>query len=156
MFGKVPTKSLGALRRVSPKVAGACTIVLGVLVAIGAGVIIAYPPLSILGAIVLVSATILMSIGCVWLVRRSWDEPWPEIQLDEAKVVRRRRRLLIVNCVQLAVALAYGTYSAANGSWGAVVVALVLAVNASTIILIFFKLRASFLSKSDRKSNFSD
>jgi amino acid transporter len=141
------------LRKVSPKVAGACTIVLGVLVAIVAGAMIAYPPLSILGAIMLVSATILMSIGCVWLVRRSWDEPWPE-QPDQAKLVRRRRRLLITNCVQLAGALAYGIFSAVNGSWWAMVFALVLAVYPSIIILIFFKLRANLFPKSDRQSTF--
>ncbi|WP_346234255.1 hypothetical protein [Parafrigoribacterium mesophilum] len=134
--------------------AGAYTIVLGVLVAIVAGGMIAHPPLSIFGAILLVVATILMSIGCVWLVRRSWDEPWPE-EPDEAKLMRRRRRLLIVNVVRLSVALAFGAFFAVNGDWWAVVLALVLACSPTTFILMFFKLRAHSFSKSDRESRFS-
>ena len=141
------------LRKVSPRVAGACTIVLGVLVAIVAGEMIAYPPLSILGAILLVVATILMSIGCVWLVRRSWDEPWPE-QPDQAKLMRRRRRRLIVNFVRLSIGLAYGIFFAVNGDWWAVAFALVLACSPTTLILMFFKLRANSFPKSDRESKF--
>jgi hypothetical protein len=154
---KSPAKGHGMLRKVPPKVAGACTIALGALVAVVAGAMIAHPPLSILGAIVLVLATILMSIGCVWLVRRSWDEPWPpELQQDQATQARRWRVRLIVNSAALAVVLAYGTVSAISGSWWGLVFALAIAINPATIIFVYFKLRASRMLQRDQQPNASD
>lgn len=137
------------LRKISPKLAGAGAITCGVVVAIIAGVMIAYPPLSIAGAVVLVLATILMSVGCVWLVRRSWDEPWPEVRLNHAKLLRRRRFLLIVSGALVPIALAWGISSALLGTWGMLALALVFVFNAAINLWIYLRVRAILFSKRD-------
>lgn len=129
------------LRKVTPRTAGIVAIV-GVILAVCGGWMIAWPPVSIVGALLLVPATILVAIGCVWLVRRDWDEPWPpDVQPDLAKRLRIRRVLLITSGILLPVALAYGIFSAIRGEWWSLVLALVLAMNAATNLAVYRRLR---------------
>ncbi|MBG6215229.1 small-conductance mechanosensitive channel [Cryobacterium sp. CAN_C3] len=102
---------------------------------------IAYPPLSIPGALVLVPATLLISVGSVWLLRRDWSEPWPpDVRPDLAKQLRLRRIFLIANSVLLPVALAYGVYSAFVGAWWMLAYALFLSFNAVYSLVVYRKL----------------
>ncbi|RFA07550.1 hypothetical protein B7R21_15275 [Subtercola boreus] len=129
------------LRTVTPRTAGIVAIAIGVALAVCGGWMIAWPPVSILGAIVLAPATLLVAIGCVWLVRRVWDESWPpDVRPDLAKRLRIRRVLLVASGVLLPVALAYGIFSATRGEWGSLVIALILALNAATNLSVYRRL----------------
>jgi drug/metabolite transporter (DMT)-like permease len=130
------------LRRVSPKFAGVCAVAVGLALAIASGFMIVDPPLSIPGAFILVAATLLISIGSVWLVRSSWEEPWPpDVRASEAKLLRRRRMLLIFSCALLPVALAYGIVSVINGRWWALILVLIFVANTSMNFFIYTKVR---------------
>ncbi|RFA12849.1 hypothetical protein B7R22_14455 [Subtercola boreus] len=130
------------LRKVTPRTAGVVAVVIGMVLAVCGGGMIATPPVSILGAIVLVPATLLVAIGCVWLVRRDWDEPWPpNVRPDLAKRLRIRRVLLVASGVLLPVALAYGIFSATRGEWGSLVISLILTLNAATNLAVYRRLR---------------
>jgi hypothetical protein len=69
-------------------------------VAVVGGLLVAMPPWSIVGAVVLVGASILLSVGSVWLVRRSWDEPWPpDVTPSLRQRLRRARVMQVVGSV---------------------------------------------------------
>ncbi|MFB2584527.1 hypothetical protein [Herbiconiux liukaitaii] len=89
----------------------------GVLAVLG-GLVIATPPWSILGALVLVAATIVLSLGTVWLHRRSWSDPWPP---DVAPSLQTQLKLArvreVVNCVLLVAMVALAVYAAVTQNW---------------------------------------
>ncbi|WP_440708211.1 hypothetical protein [Herbiconiux sp. YIM B11900] len=84
----------------SPRAAGVLAIAGSLGLAVLGGWLLAGPPWSIPGAVVLVAATILLSVGTVWLYRRSWSEPWPpDVTPSMQKRMRRIRVLQVVNSV---------------------------------------------------------
>lgn len=103
---------------VSPRAAGWLAILGGILLAVLGGFLIATPPWSIPGAVVLVGSTILLSVGVVWLQRRSWTEPWPPYTAPSLrKRVRRFRALLILNSVLVVAVIADAVYAVASQDW---------------------------------------
>lgn len=101
-----------------PRPAGWLAIVGAALMAVGGGILIATPPWSIAGAIVLVAASILLSLGIIWTQRRSWSEPWPpDVTPSVQKQLRRLRVLGVVNGVALVVLLAAAVYAITTQNW---------------------------------------
>lgn len=130
------------LQSVTPRTAGVIAILLGVLLAVVGGVLITRPPLSIPGALLLVPATVLVSVGCVWLIRHAWSEPWPpDVRPDLARSLRIRRVLLIVSGVLLPVAIAYGVYSALRGEWWWLAYSVFLTLNATSNLTAYRTVR---------------
>lgn len=54
----------------------------------------------IVGAFVIVGASILFAIGSVWTLRKTWaDRTWPpDMSVDAAKAMRRLRVFSVVSC----------------------------------------------------------
>lgn len=103
---------------VSPRSAGWLAIVGALLLAVLGGFLIATPPWSIPGAIVLVGATILLSVGVVWLNRRSWSEPWPpDITASLQKRLRRLRVMQVVNSVLFVATIGLAVYAIVIQNW---------------------------------------
>ncbi|MGH1550794.1 hypothetical protein ACRAWB_17075 [Leifsonia poae] len=101
-----------------PRAAGVLAVIGALLLAVAGGFLIARPPWSILGAIVLVGASILLSIGAVWLLRRSWSDPWPPyVEPSLEKRLRRFRVLVVLNCVLLVAVVALTVYVVASQDW---------------------------------------
>ncbi|WP_150307193.1 hypothetical protein [Planctomonas psychrotolerans] len=91
-----------------PRTAGVIGMVGGMAVAIAGGWLIAHPPLSVLGVISLVAASILFAIAATWTVRKSWAATdLPDLTIPAEKALRRMRRISIAQCV-LAPALMGG------------------------------------------------
>jgi hypothetical protein len=86
--------------------------------AVAGGYLLATPPWSIPGALVLVAATILLSVGTVWVNRRSWSEPWPpDVTPSLKKQLRRLRVLQIVNSVLFMGMIAVAVYAIVDSDW---------------------------------------
>jgi hypothetical protein len=102
----------------SPRAAGLTAIPGALLLAILGGFLLASPPWSIPGALILVAATILLSVGTVWLYRRSWSDPWPpDVTPTLQKRVRRARVLQVVNSILLVAMVAAAVYAIAAQDW---------------------------------------
>ncbi|MFP3464588.1 hypothetical protein [Leifsonia sp. SIMBA_070] len=102
-----------------PRAAGVLAVICALLLAVLGGFLIARPPWSILGAIVLVGASILLSVGAVWLLRRSWSDPWPPyVTPTLEKRLRRFRILLILNSVLLVAVVTLTVYVVVSHDWG--------------------------------------
>lgn len=102
----------------SPRAAGWCAIGGAAVLAVAGGYLLATPPWSIPGALVLVAATILLSVGTVWVNRRSWSEPWPpDVTPSLQKQLRRLRVLQIVNSVLFVGMIAAAVYAIVNADW---------------------------------------
>ena len=83
-----------------PRLAGVVGMVAGLAMAGTGGWLIAHPPLSLLGVVVLVAASILCAVAATWTVRRSWSATdWPDLTVSEEKALRRARRVLVMQCV---------------------------------------------------------
>jgi hypothetical protein len=102
----------------SPRAAGWCAIVGAAVLAVAGGYLLATPPWSIPGALVLVAATILLSVGTVWVNRRSWSEPWPpDATPSLQKQLRRLRVLQIGNSVVFVLMIAVAVYAIVDSDW---------------------------------------
>jgi hypothetical protein len=102
----------------SPRAAGWCAIVGAAVLAVAGGYLLATPPWSIPGALVLVAATILLSVGTVWVHRRSWSEPWPpDVTPSLQKQLRRLRVLQIGNSVVSVLMIAVAVYAIVDADW---------------------------------------
>lgn len=102
----------------SPRIAGWLAIVGALLLAVLGGFLLATPPWSILGAIILVGATILLSVGVVWLLRRSWSEPWPPyVTPSLQKRLRRARVMLIGNSILFVTVIGGSVYAIVGQNW---------------------------------------
>lgn len=102
----------------SPRIAGWLAVVGALLLAVLGGLLLATPPWSILGAIILVGATILLSVGVVWLLRRSWSEPWPPYVTPSLQKRRRRARVMLIGNSILFVAVIGGSvYAIVGQNW---------------------------------------
>ncbi|MFD1713836.1 hypothetical protein ACFSBZ_05075 [Amnibacterium flavum] len=85
----------------SPKVAGILVALAAVLAAIASGWLIATPPFSVPGAILLTVATIAFAYGVFLSLRRSWqDPPWPT---PRAPNLRRTMIFQLVMAIPLLV-----------------------------------------------------
>jgi len=119
---------LTVLQRVRPRTAGNVTVLIGLVAAVVSGFLIAHPPLSIPGAVLLVAATILLCVGAIWRLKKSWSDPWPPYTAPhKRKQLRRLRILFIATCVFLPVLLALSVFSVVDGRWWDVVFGLFLA-----------------------------
>jgi hypothetical protein len=129
--------SAGWRARIAPRRAGAIAIAAGVVVAVAGGALIATPPWSILGALVLVAATILLSVGAGWTLRRSWREFWPPDRTpSRRKLIRRLQVMNVVGSILLVVVIALAVVSIATQAWMQLAVAGLLCVtNLSSIAL---------------------
>lgn len=115
----------------SPRAAGLLAIAVSVVVAVLGALLLASPPWSIPGALVLVGATILLSVGTVWLYRRSWSEPWPpDVTPSIRQRLRRLRILQTLNSVLFVATIAMAVYAIVNQHWGQLIYAAALALMA--------------------------
>lgn len=104
--------------RVNPRVAGWLAVAGSLVVAVSGGLLLANPPWSILGAFVLVAATILLSVGTVWLHRRSWHEPWPpDATRSVQQQLRRLRVLSIVGSILWVGLIAAAILAVVSQNW---------------------------------------
>ncbi|QJU54596.1 hypothetical protein SCB71_15865 [Herbiconiux sp. KACC 21604] len=113
------TSPTGAVaERVSPRAAGWIAVGVAVVIAVGGGVLLAHPPWSITGAVVLVGASILLPVGAVWMLRRSWSEPWPpDLTPSVQKQLRWLRVGRIASAVMLVGVIALAIYAVARQNW---------------------------------------
>jgi hypothetical protein len=128
---------------VSPRLAGWLAVVGALVLAVLGGYLIAAPPWSIPGAIILVAATILLSVGVVWLHRRSWSEPWPPyVAPSMQKQLRRLRTMQVINSILLIAAIAAAVSAIASQNWGQLLyVGLLLFVGLTNLKLYRLRLR---------------
>ncbi|RNE67228.1 hypothetical protein [Cryobacterium tepidiphilum] len=141
---------LASLHKVSPRTAGSVTVLTGIILAVVAGFLIAHPPLSIPGAVLLVVGTILLCVGAIWRLKRTWSDPWPPYTApDRRKQLRRLRILFVFNCVFLPVLLAGAIYSAINGQWWEVAFGLFIGISPALNIWLFPRLIRSIQKGPD-------
>ncbi|GLK15684.1 hypothetical protein [Herbiconiux flava] len=113
----------------SPRAAGWVAVGAAVGGAVLGGWLLAMPPWSIPGALVLVGASILLSVGTVWLHRRSWDEPWPpDVTPSVQKRLRRARVMQVVGSALIAGMVGIAVFALVREDWGQLVYAVVLLV----------------------------
>jgi membrane protein implicated in regulation of membrane protease activity len=116
----------------TPRPAGLLAMSGAAVLAIGGGYLLATPPWSIPGAVVLVAATILFAVGAVWMNRRSWSEPWPpDLTPSLKKQLQRARVLQVVNAVLVVAMIAAVVFAVVSGQWPKLVSAVPLLVFAS-------------------------
>ncbi len=90
-----------------PRAAGTIGIVVALALAVLGGYLLARPPWSIPGALVLVLASIALCVSVVWTGRKSWSEPWPPHTAPSLeKQVRRTRARLFASVVLLTASVA--------------------------------------------------
>ncbi|MDJ0376257.1 hypothetical protein [Cryobacterium sp. PH31-L1] len=129
----------------SPKVAGWFGMAAAAVIAGAAGLLIANSAASILGALVLVGATILFSVAAVWTLRRTWaDKVWPPGVSVSASRIRRRQRIgAIVQCVLSPLMIALSVVLIVAGSTWAVVYIFLGVINGVTALWTLKVLRDS-------------
>jgi high-affinity Fe2+/Pb2+ permease len=98
-----------------PRAAGILGMVLGLLVSITAGWMIAQPPLSIVGAVVLALGTIIFAVAATWLLRRSWANQAEMPVLDESNP-QQIRRFIIIDCILSPLLIGFGVFEIVSGS----------------------------------------
>ena len=102
-----------------PRAAGVLGMIVALIITVGFGALIAYPPLSIVGAIGLVGGTILFAVTATWTVRKSWDPSnWPDVSVSEEVSMRRFRRLAIVEFILAPLLIGGGVWNVATGDLG--------------------------------------
>ena len=83
--------------RMTPKTAGMLGMLAGLAIAVVAGFMIASPPYSIVGAVVLVAATILFAVASTWSRRESWDAgTYAAVDASDERLQRNARRWSVV------------------------------------------------------------
>jgi hypothetical protein len=94
--------------------------VVGLVLSVVSGALIAHPPFSILGAVLLTAATILFAVSATWTMRGSWDPAsWPEGRtLSEEKRMRRIRRIAVAECVVAPLMIGSGVWQVLTGGGG--------------------------------------
>ena len=81
----------------TPRTAGIFGMLAGLAIAVVAGFMIASPPYSIVGAVVLVAATILFAVASTWSRRESWDaETYAAVDASDERLERNARRWSVV------------------------------------------------------------
>jgi uncharacterized membrane protein YbhN (UPF0104 family) len=121
---EIVARPIGWSARVSPRAAGWLAIAGSLLLAVLGGFLLATPPWSIPGAIVLVVATILFSVGTISLYRRSWSDPWPpDTTPSLQKQLRITRVMQIVFSVLFVAMIASAIYAIVTQNWGQLLIA---------------------------------
>ncbi len=101
-----------------PRAAGTIGIVVALALAVLGGYLLARPPWSIPGALVLVLASIALSVGIVWTRRKSWAEPWPpDMTPSLQKVLRAAKVFLVMNCGLVVAAIGLAVVSIGTEQW---------------------------------------
>lgn len=100
---------------------------MGLVVALALGVLggflLPYPPWSIPGALVLVLASLGLSVSLVWTRRKSWADPWPpDVTPSLKKQLRNARVRLSVNAVVLMAGVALMVLAIVEQYWKQVLV----------------------------------
>jgi TRAP-type C4-dicarboxylate transport system permease small subunit len=97
--------------------------------AVVGGLLLAVPPWSIVGAVVLVGASILLSVGSVWLARRSWDEAWPpDVTPSLRQRLRRARVMQVVGSALTVGMVGIAIFALVRQDWGQLAYAVALLV----------------------------
>lgn len=103
----------------TPRIAGILGMVVGLVIAVLAGIMIAHPPTSIVGALVLVAGTILFAIAATWTVRPSWEpSSWPDASVSDEKARKRFRRIALAQCVIAPLMIGVGVWQTTAGGFG--------------------------------------
>jgi hypothetical protein len=104
-----------------PRAAGLIGIVVALALAVLGGYLLAHPPWSIPGAIVLVLASVALSLSVVWTRMTSWAEPWPpHVVPSLRKQLRTAKVLLMLNCVALVAMIALTVVAISIEFWNQV------------------------------------
>jgi hypothetical protein len=95
-------------------------------VAVGGGFLLPHGVTAILGALVLVAASIGFAISTTLLFRPSWaKDAWPSVDLSRAEQLRRLRRLAILQGVLNPLLVGGAVWQAVEGAyWFAILVPL--------------------------------
>ncbi len=127
-----------------PRAAGITGIVVALALAVLGGYLLARPPWSIPGALVLVAASVALSVSIVWTRRRSWAEFWPpDVTPSLRKQVRLAKVSLVVSCVLLVACVGLMVVSITSEAWNQVVAAvLVMLSSASNLVVLRTRLLA--------------
>ena len=105
----------------TPRTAGILGMVAGLVIAVLAGLMIAHPPVSIVGAFVLVAGTVLFAIAATWTVRPSWGESsWPDASISAEKAQTRLRRVSTAQCVVAPLLIGAGVWQLGAGQFGGI------------------------------------
>lgn len=121
----------------SPRTAGWCAIVGALAVAMVGGILLASPPWSIPGALVLVAASILLAVGIVWTYRRSWSEPWPpDVTPSRRQQLRRLQVTQVISSVLMVSTIALAVYAIADQDWSMIIwTGLFLALGCNNLVV---------------------
>jgi len=93
--------------------------VAGIAGSVISGGLIAHPPFSIPGALLLVAATIAFAVGASWTMRKSWDAAsWPDAGMPTVASRKRLRRILILQCILAPLLIGGGVWQAFTGGIG--------------------------------------
>lgn len=121
----------------SPRTAGWCAIVGALAIATIGGILLASPPWSIPGALVLVAASILLAVGVIWTYRRSWSEPWPpDVTPSRRQQLRRLQVSQVIGSVLIVSTIALAIYAIADQDWSRIIYAgLLFALGCSNFVV---------------------
>jgi drug/metabolite transporter (DMT)-like permease len=97
-----------------PRTAGILGMVLGLAIAVGAGFLLANPPFSILGALVLVGATLVFAISATWTVRKTWAD-LPEASMPLGLAIKKYRRNALFLCALSPILIGAGVWQVVSG-----------------------------------------
>lgn len=116
----------------SPKVVGWLGLLVALVITVAAGFLIASPPTSILGALVLVGATILCAVSALWTRRTSWnDNTWPPPGkvLSASKLRRKQYRIAMTSSILSPLMLAVIVVAVALGSYSSLILLPTVVIN---------------------------
>jgi ABC-type antimicrobial peptide transport system permease subunit len=120
-----------------PRAAGMIGSVVALAVAVLGGYLLASPPWSIPGALVLVLASLALSISIIWTRRTSWAEPWPpDVTPSLRKQVRTAKVLLVMNCVVLAASIGLAVVVSSSETWDQLVVPVIVILTSAGHLLV--------------------
>jgi hypothetical protein len=119
----------------TPRIAGIVGMAASLAVAIGAGILISHSPTAILGALVLVVATVAFSVSTTWLYRKSWaKDSWPAADLSVERARRRFHRLVVVQSALTPILVGFAVWMAFQGEFFPLVLAVLGILNLSSVL----------------------
>lgn len=101
----------------STRVASIVGMIVGLAICVGGGILIANPPLGILGAVVLTLGAILFSVASTWAFKKTWGRmPGQDISTPSTeKLYRVSRWLIIGSAAVTAAGIGLGAFQLAEG-----------------------------------------
>ncbi|MCU1584954.1 MAG: hypothetical protein JWM49_1510 [Microbacteriaceae bacterium] len=135
----------------TPRRVGILGMIFSLGIAVVAGMLIPQSPTAILGALLLVAASIGFAISTTWLYRKSWEkDSWPTLDLSAARYKRRLRRVAIFQGFLTLVLVCGAVWDATQGNFG------MLLIPALSIVNVLFLIRRYRIAVSPENTDESE